>query len=96
MRLGKTLAALLFAGLGCDRTTAQPPVAAPAPPVPPTSCEDAWLQAHALNSFGDKPGTMYMGGTPLFNERTGARTDRLQYLDAKLPALKAACAKDGG
>ncbi len=96
MKLGKALAALLSAAPGCERSTAQPPAAAPAPAAAATSCEDAWLQAHDLNSFGDKPGTMYPGGTPLFNERTGASTDRLQHLAARLPALKAACAKDGG
>jgi hypothetical protein len=57
------------------------------------SCEDAWLLAHSLNEYGDPEGTMYTGGTPLFDERTGQRKDRLQHLRAKLPALRTACAR---
>lgn len=43
---------------------------------------DAWLKQHedTLNPFGDKMGTMYTGGTPLFNERTGKSIDRYQYI----------------
>ncbi|MBS2021797.1 MAG: hypothetical protein JST92_05265, partial [Deltaproteobacteria bacterium] len=73
------------------------PTRTPSPPDAPlpdqTACVDAWLSAHALNTYGDKPDTMYPGGTPLFNERTGARTDRLTYLFGKNAELKAACAK---
>jgi hypothetical protein len=29
---------------------------------------------------------MYAGGTPLFDERTGKATDRLEYLMKKFPA----------
>ena len=35
---------------------------------------------------------MYPGGTPLFNESTGARRDRLEYARSKNPELAKACA----
>ena len=62
------------------------------------ACVDGWLAAHKLNTYGDPPGTMYPGGTPLFDERTGQRRDRLEYARGKNPALLKACAqgKDGG
>ena len=47
---------------------------------------DSWLQTQNLNAFGDPEGTMYMGGSPLFNERTGEMKDRLEYLIEKFPA----------
>lgn len=49
---------------------------------------DAWLVANKLNIYGDKEGTMYAGGTPLFNEATGESLDRYEYLLKKYPELK--------
>lgn len=46
---------------------------------------DQWLEAKDLNQYGDSKDTMYMGGSPLFNEMTGEMKDRLQYLEAKFP-----------
>jgi hypothetical protein len=48
---------------------------------------DAWLAAHAdsLNQYGDPIGTMYTGGTPLFDETTGATIDRYTYIVRKHP-----------
>ena len=46
---------------------------------------DKWLEAQSLNSYGDAKDTMYMGGTPLFNEMTGVATDRMVHLEAKFP-----------
>ena len=77
------IALLLFA-------CAQKP--APAPP-PPQSCLDAELSRRGLNQFGDPPDTMYPGGTPLFDERTGKRTERDAYVFAKHPDIAKACAK---
>jgi hypothetical protein len=34
---------------------------------------------------------MYTGGTPLFDERTGQTTNRIDYLLRKHPALQQAC-----
>lgn len=55
------------------------------------SCVDRWLAARQLDRYGHKQGTMYAGGTPLFDERTGERTDRLEYIFARHPAAKQAC-----
>jgi len=35
---------------------------------------------------------MYAGGTPLFDEATGRRIDRLEYVYRKHPDAKTACA----
>ncbi len=43
---------------------------------------DAWLRANSdsLNMYGDPIGMMYTGGTPLFDESTGRRTSRYEYI----------------
>jgi hypothetical protein len=46
---------------------------------------DAWLKQNDLNRYGDPKGTAYMGGTPLFDERTGQVTDRIAYIVGKHP-----------
>ncbi len=60
------------------------------------SCVDAWLAERKLDAFGHDEGTMYTGGTPLFDERTGESTDRLTYVFRRHPQAKAACAPDAG
>lgn len=55
------------------------------------SCVDKWLQAHDLDQYGQKRGTMYMGGSPLFDERTGVTTSRLDYVYQQQPAAREAC-----
>jgi hypothetical protein len=60
------------------------------------SCLDRELAARGLNSFGDPEGTMYAGGTPLFDERTGAAIPREQYVFSHHPELASACAADAG
>ncbi|MAG28874.1 hypothetical protein CL632_01880 [bacterium] len=47
-----------------------------------------WLAKNKLNEFGDAIGTLYTGGTPLFDELTGESTDRFTYLFEKFPELK--------
>lgn len=42
-----------------------------------------WLKVKNLNEFGDAPGTVYAGGTPLFNETSGESVDHYQYLKSK-------------
>ena len=49
---------------------------------------DAALQQRGLNEYGDPPGTMYMGGTPLFDESTGPSIDRYDYVLKKHPDLR--------
>lgn len=46
---------------------------------------DAKIKKDGLNEFGDPKDTMYMGGTPLFNEMTGDQLDRYQYIIGKHP-----------
>jgi hypothetical protein len=84
-------------GPGASAAPPPMPVAEPKPapvapaPSPAETCADRWLAAQGLNTYGDTPGTNYAGGTPLFDERTGQRKDRLAHLFAKHEALKAAC-----
>ncbi len=49
---------------------------------------DRWIEENKLNPFGDPPGTMYAGGTPLFDERTGRNRDRYEYILDNHPDLK--------
>jgi len=55
-------------------------------------CVDRWLAQRKLDPYGSPEGTMYAGGTPLFNEATGRQIDRLDYIYRQHPEAKAACA----
>ncbi len=46
---------------------------------------DQWIIDKGLNRYGDPIGTMYAGGTPLFDEKTGAMTDRYEYIIKRYP-----------
>lgn len=46
---------------------------------------DEMIKKKGLNEFGDPKDTMYAGGTPLFNEMTGKRRDRYDYIVSKHP-----------
>lgn len=61
-----------------------------------TTCVDAWLNAQGLDRFGHPEGTMYTGGTPLFDEATGEQKDRLDYIFSRHPAAQKACPDDRG
>ena len=52
---------------------------------------DRWLQEHKLDRYGHPEGTMFTGGSPLFNEATGEATDRLAYVFARQPDALKAC-----
>lgn len=41
---------------------------------------EAWIIKNDLNQYGDSKDTVYMGGTPLFNEKTGEIIDRYEYI----------------
>ena len=43
----------------------------------------AWLAAENLNEYGDALGTVYAGGTPLFNENTSESLDHYEFLKDK-------------
>jgi hypothetical protein len=58
----------------------------------PEACVDQWLKERGLNQYGDPPDTLYAGGTPLFDEETGERTDRLEYVFKRHPELRERCA----
>ena len=49
---------------------------------------DLWVTANNLNQYGDPKGTVYIGGTPLFNEKTGETIDRYDYIVGNNPQLK--------
>lgn len=54
-------------------------------------CVDRWLAERKLDPFGMPRGTMYAGGTPLFEEATGRQIDRLDYIYRQHPEAKTAC-----
>lgn len=101
----RSLALLASAALlaSCSKASeprpSPPPAIEPAPPAAPPSadlqeetCLNAWLSRRGLNAYGDPPGRMYPGGTPLFDERTGARVDRREYVYGRHPDAKQDCA----
>ena len=49
---------------------------------------DRWIKEKGRNQYGDPPYTMYAGGTPLFDERTGTQKDRYEYILEKHPELR--------
>lgn len=61
-----------------------------------TACVDAWLKERKLDRYGSPEDTMYAGGTPLFDERTGQRTERLPFVYQRHPEAKAACQGEAG
>ncbi len=85
------------ANLPPGATQAAPAAANPAPVTVPAvsaraACVDAQLGARHLNLYGDPPDTVYAGGSPLFDEKTSATRDRIQYVVAKHPEIERACA----
>ncbi|HVE85289.1 MAG TPA: hypothetical protein VND93_20695 [Myxococcales bacterium] len=80
-----------------ERSSGPPTSESPAPTGPgakEVSCVDQWLEKNNLNEYGDPKQTMYAGGNPLFDERTGQTTDRLAYIYQHHPDAKAACHQD--
>jgi hypothetical protein len=56
------------------------------------SCLDQFAKDKKLDRYGNAEGTMYAGGSPLFDERTGESRDRLDYFYERQPEAKKACA----
>ena len=77
---------------GAAETT---PAAAPRSRADEEACVDRWLAAHKLDAYGHPEGTMYAGGTPLFDERTGETRDRLDYVYVRQPGARQACRPGG-
>ena len=46
---------------------------------------DAWLKRMGLNEYGHRRGAIYLGGTPLFDERTGKSTKRIDFVATIYP-----------
>ncbi len=49
---------------------------------------DRWIKEKGLNTYGDPKDTVYAGGTPLFDERTGRSRDRYDYILERHPELR--------
>jgi len=71
--------------------------AAPSSPPPPADsarvdgCLREAFAARGLNPYGDPPGALYMGGTPLFDEAGGRGRTLAEYAERKHPELVARC-----
>lgn len=48
---------------------------------------DRWIAVNNRNQYGDPKDTVYIGGTPIFNEATGERIDRYEYIIKKHPDM---------
>jgi|SwirhisoilCB3_FD_contig_101_962038_length_759_multi_2_in_0_out_0_1 hypothetical protein len=46
---------------------------------------DAMVKRRGLNRYGDRKDTVYAGGTPLFDEKTGKTRDRHEYIRDRNP-----------
>lgn len=82
-------------GPTADKTSAEGSTAAmlsPAEHQAQENCLDKWLKEKKMDPYGHPEGTMYAGGSPLFNERTGESRDRLDYVYERQPEAKKACA----
>lgn len=46
---------------------------------------ETWIIENDLNQYGDPKDTVYMGGTPLFDEKTRETIDKYEYILRKHP-----------
>ena len=46
---------------------------------------EIWIRENNLNQYGDPKDTVYMGGTPLFDEKTGESIDKYEYILRRHP-----------
>ena len=58
------------------------------------ACVDRWLDSHGLDVFGSPEGTLYPGGSPTFDEKTGRPISRLEFVYAHHPEARSACRSD--
>jgi hypothetical protein len=49
---------------------------------------DEWIAKNGRNEYGDPKGSVYAGGTPLYNEMTGRTVDKYDYILKKYPELR--------
>jgi hypothetical protein len=84
-----------LAQAACSRGPSAQTLAQPVEARSEVACVDAWLREQDLDRYGSALGTVYPGGTPLFNEMTGAAVERLAYVYGKHPEARA-CEKNDG
>jgi hypothetical protein len=98
---------LLLLGAACQQPPASSALAAPPPAKPAEAqaalkapaawtsaqqtCIEHYLEAHGLDGFGSPRGSMYPGGTPLFDEASGQRLTREEYLARRHPEILREC-----
>lgn len=87
MRIRFPLLVFLAFGPGCSKRGPPPPAGRAAE----EACVDGWLKERGLDPYGSPEGTIYAGGTPLFDERTGQSTGRLEYVYRQHPLARQAC-----
>lgn len=46
---------------------------------------EAWISESGMNQYGDPNGTVYVGGSPLYDETTGQTLDRMDYILERHP-----------
>jgi len=46
---------------------------------------ETWIIKNDLNQYADPKDTVYMGGTPLFDEMTGESIDKYEYILRRHP-----------
>jgi hypothetical protein len=56
-----------------------------------SACVDHALAAEGLDAYGSPQGTVYAGGTPLFDEASGQKTSRQAFLAQHHPELLQRC-----
>ena len=49
---------------------------------------DEWVRSNNRNEYGDPKDTVYAGGTPLFDMRTGRTKDRYDHILDRHPELR--------
>ncbi len=86
------IALLVLTGAQCswfatDSTTQETVLNAPRVNAEDKRRIDAWLAEQGLNQFGDPKETVYAGGSPLFDEKTGETADRYVYIITRHPEL---------
>lgn len=67
------------------------PIAGGAQPANGDECLDRWLEDRHLDPYGAPRGTVYLGGSPLFDEATEQWTSRWELVTSKHPQAATAC-----
>lgn len=57
------------------------------------ACVDRWLTSRGFDVFGSPADTIYPGGSPAFDERTGRAVSRLELVYALHPDARRDCGR---